>query len=288
MSSRDGENLVFGRYTREECGLPPRGRESWRQTITPLRVLMLFAVTAAAAWLGGQAMARWRAHWLATLPVQVHNAEIADIPALLEQGRLYATAIPGDQRMRRDLALAAVTAAERMPRRLGYYSTAAGLFRGLEMKEIPPGLERFGTEMAAAGVYEQIGDYPDAFAALDRANAELAAMPEDAGRAYRLLLMNAQAYFLASAPEDKGGDPEKALELARLVASSRDALPGGGHASGNAAILDTMAAAWNRMGADEQAVATQSLALGLADGAGLDIYLRHYDEFNKGIRHEEE
>lgn len=284
MANPDADKLIFGRYTREECGLPPRGLEGWRRAVTPLRALVLLAATAGAAWLGGEAMARWREYWVAALPSRVARADVNEVPALLQQGRMYATALPKRHRMRRDLALAVVTAAERMPRRLGYYATAAGLFRGLPLSAVAAGPERFATGMTAAGVYAEVGDYPAAFATLDETEKELEAIPEPERRSYRLLLVNAQAYFLASADESKGGNPKKALELARLMVSSRDPLPGGGHASGSAALLDTMATAFNRTGETEQAKATQGLALGLAETSGLDVYLRHYDEFNKGAR----
>lgn len=285
MTAPDDGKLIFGRYTREECGLPPRGFERWRRAITPLRAGLVFAATAALAWLGGEALARWRADWLSALPARVHFADENDVPALLEEGRLYATALPDNHRMRRDLAMAAVTAAERMPRRLGYYATAADLFRRVPAEAIPEG-ERFGTEITAAGVHAETGDYASAFAALDRAEAGLQGLPEDEQRSRRLLLVNAKAYFLATADPSEGGDAKKALELARLVASSRDTLPGGGHASGNAAILDTLATAMHEAG-DGRAASTQRLALGLADGAGLDVYLRHYDEFNNVARRDE-
>lgn len=287
MVNPDGDKLIFGRYTREECGLPPRGLEGWRRAITPFRVCVLVAATAAAAWLGGEAVARWREHWLALLPGRVATADIGEVPGLLQQGRMFAAALPDNQRMRRDLAVAAVTAAERMPRRLGYYATAAGLFRGLSLPDIPAGPERFATGLTAAGVFAEIGDFPTAFSTLNQAEKELEGIPEPERRSYRLLLINAQAYFLADADESKGGNPEKALELARLMVSSRDSLPGGGHASANAALLDTMATAFGKTGETEKAKSAQSLALGLARPPGLDVYLRHYDEFNKGAHRQE-
>lgn len=287
MTNARDDRLIFGRYTREECGLPPRGREGWRSGVTPARVALVLLATAAAAWLGGVATARWREHWIGSLPGQVSRADPGDVPALLERGRMYAEALPGNRRMRRDLAVAVTAAAERLPGRLGYYATAAGLFRALAPAPSgggrAGGLERFYTELTAANVFAEVKDYPAAFAALDRAEAALEGVPEADARSHRLLLVNAQAYFLAIADESLGGNPVKALELARRLVSSRDLLPDGRHASASAAVLDTMATAWHRVGDGEEAVRAQSLALGLADDLGLDVYLRHYDEFNSGI-----
>ncbi|MDR1744599.1 MAG: hypothetical protein LBS30_02475 [Planctomycetota bacterium] len=282
MANESRESLIFGRYTREECGLPPAGQPFWRAGgLTGGRLLGLLAATALLGWLAGMGSARWREAWLAALPARVAAAATAqEASDLMTRGRMYATALPGNRIMRRDLALAALTAAENAPRRLGYCANAANLFRGIDPEGVPD-REVFATGIAEAGAYGEIGDYPAAFRALDRAGAGLEHIAdEQRRRSLRLLLVNTQAYFLAIAPAGQGGDAEKALRLARLMVASRDALPGGGHASGSAAFLDTLAAAWNANGDSGRAASAQSLALGLADARGLDVYLRHYDEFS--------
>lgn len=281
MASAPHEQLIFGRYTREECGLPPAGVKPWSGGLTFGRVLLLLAAVGVLGWLAGVGAGRWRGHWLSALPSQVAAAAAADVPDLIGRGRMYAVALPGNWRMRRDLAFACLAAAEKSPRRLGYYANAASLFRGLDHDLVPDG-ETFGTAITASGAYAELGDYPEAFAALDNAEAGLEHIAdEQLRRSFRLLLINTRAYFLAVADPEQGGDPEKALHLAQLMISSRDPLPGGGHASGSAALLDTLATAWDRTGDPARAAATQSLALGLADAQGLDVYLRHYDEFSK-------
>lgn len=277
---------IFGRYSREECGLPPAGRKFWR--VGGLTVKGFFALLigmACCGWIAGTASARWREGWTASLPAQISAAaSAAERSGLMNRGRLYATALPDNQSIRRDLAMAALTAAETdAPRRLGYYANAANLFRGLDPERIPGG-EAFATGLAAAGAYAEAGDFPAAFRALERAEAGLEHLAEDdesaeAARSLKLLLVNTQAYFLATAPRNRGGDPEKALRLAELMITSRDALPGGGFASGSAALLDTLAAARGANGEYARALDAQSLALGLADAGGLDVYLRHYDEY---------
>lgn len=275
------EPLIFGRYTREECGLPPAGRRFWRAGgLTLKRFFALLAAMAVLGWLAGMASARWREEWLAALPARVAAAATAaETSELMTRGRVYAAALPGNPIMRRDLALAALAASENAPRRLGYCANAANLFRGIDPQRIPD-REVFATGLAAAGAYAGIGEYGPAFQSLERAGAGLEHIAdEERRRSLRLLLVNMQAYCLAIAPAGRGGDAEQALRLARLMITSRDALPGGGRASGSAALLDTYAAALDASGDSGRAAAAQSLALGLADAGGLDIYLRHYDAF---------
>lgn len=273
------DTRIFGRYTRDECGLLPAGQKFWRiGGLTARRFLALLAGVAVIGWLAGTGAARWREEWLARLPAGVRAGTDAEARALLARGKMYASALPERQSMRRDLAMAALTAAERAPRRLGYCANAANLFRGIDPERVPEG-ELFATGISEAGAYAETGDYRAAFRALGRAEAGLEAVPDgETRRSLRLLLVNTQAYFLATAPARQGGDPEKALRLARLMITSRDELPGGGHASGSAALLDTLATAWSANRDYARAAETQSLALGLADSEGLDIYVRHYDE----------
>lgn len=282
MSGNQGDRLVFGRYTREECGLPPVGAKLGEPTLTPLRILLLLAALAVAGWLGGKAMARWRALWLFGLPAQVAFASPGERPGLLFKGKVYAMALPEQRGMRRSLAMAALMAAERSPRRLGYYANAANLLRNGGDGQEHPAL-RFAVEVTAAGAFAELDEYSGVFEALGRAEAVLEEMPDGGDRrGNRLLLVNAQAYFLACAPKAEGGDPGKALELARLMIASRDQLPGGGYASGEAAFLDTLAVARFANGDRPGAVSAQALALGLADAQSLDVYVRHYDEFFRG------
>ena len=279
MSGNQGDKLIFGRYTREECGLPPAGSRLGEPTLTPLRVVLLVLALAVGGWLGGKAMARWRALWLLGLPSQVAFAPAGERSGLLFKGKVYAAALPGQPGTRRSLALAALVAAERSPRRLGYYANAANLLRDAGDGQEHPAL-RFAVEITAAGVFSELGDHIGAFEALDRAGAALEEMPDGADeRGNRLLLINARAYFLACADRSEGGDPGKALELAQLMTASRDPLPGGRYASGEAAFLDTLAMARFVNGDHSGAVAAQALALGLADSQSLDVYVRHYDEF---------
>jgi hypothetical protein len=92
--------------------------------------------------------------------------------------------------------------------------------------------------------------------------------------------LNSRAYLLATVPEAAGRDAERALRLIQLALTSDGELPGGGPASESAAVLDTLAAAWQAAGEPARARQAQSLALGLADADGLDLYLRRYDEIS--------
>lgn len=277
MGEPNGQYL-FGRYTREECGLPPKGTDFARERLPGRAVVLLLLGAALAAWLGGSAMARYRQTWLALLPAQVattpENAE-----ALLARGKIYAAALADNDLARRNLANAVALTAEISPRRLGFYANANTLYGDVDRAKLPNAAERFATELAASNALAETGRNREALAALQNAAAALADLPEQDQQPYRLLLVNSQAYLLATIPAEEGGNAEAALNLARLMISSRDALPGGGFASGSAALMDTLASAYHASGRAERAADAQTMALGLADSAGLDIYLRHYDQF---------
>lgn len=278
------ENAIFGRYTREECGLPPRPchRPGWRFYLS--RAVFLIAALLGVGWLAGSANARYREAVVTYLPALVARSDTDEASRLLERGRIYAAALPDRAGMRRNLALAATVAADRSRRRLGYYGnirtllSAAGHGAGGATDEV------FINELSASGVYAEIDDYQAAFSRLERAEQALEREKDESFRkSGKLLLANSKAYLMATAPEGSGRDPDRALHLAELMITSKDTLPGGGHASGSAALLDTLASAYHAAGLEDKAVTTQSLALGLADSQSLDIYIRHYDEFMGGV-----
>lgn len=272
--------LIFGRYTREECGLPPEGWDGGRGPGFA-RALVLVAVLAAVAWGAGVLSARLREEWTGALFARIAAAP-ENAPALLARGKMYAAALPERKRMRCSLALAALTAAEKAPRRLGFYANAANLFSGVEGEFVGPPAVAFGFAIMAAGVHGELEEYGSAFAELKRAEDALERIDDaDTARKYRLVLVNARAYFLACAGPGQGGNPERALELAGLMITSRDELPNGGAPSGSAAFLDTLATARHATGDRAGAAAAQTLALGLADSDSLDAYLRHYDAFRE-------
>lgn len=276
--------LLFGRYGREECGLPPVNPRPMRAGGFIMCLCLLLVALVAAGWLAGLMAARYREAWVATLPGLVNRASTAEIATLLSRGRLYATALGDNQKVRDDLAFALLIAAERSPRRMGYYGSVAQLYALPRQQGSRPEAD-FAAELTASGVFAELKQYDRVFAALGRADKALARYPEDEQkRAHRLLLVNAQAYYLATAPLRSGGNPEKALHLSQLLISSRDKMAGGGHASDQAAFLDTLASAWNATGDADKAVETQRLALGLADAAGLDVYIRAFDRFTRASK----
>ncbi|MCD8138740.1 MAG: hypothetical protein LUE17_03005 [Planctomycetaceae bacterium] len=278
-------SLLFGRYSREECGLPPPGADFVRERLPWRKTLGLLVVTALLAWLGGSAMSRYRQSWLAVLPSRVVAAP-GSAEALLTRGRSYATALANDPLARRNLAYAVTVAAERSRYRLGYYANAETLFRGIDRDALASPLDRFATDYAASAVYAELGDNTRALEALKRAAVSLSGLPQAEQQSYQLLYVNSLAYLLATIPEAEGGNPGEALHLARLMITSRDPLPDGSYASDSAAFLDTLAAAYHADGRSGDALATQTMALGLADSQGLDIYLNHYDLFSRSIRPE--
>lgn len=271
--------LLFGRYTREECGLPPAPVREPGLGRVLLRTALLTACLLAVGWLAGGMTARWREYWTARLPALVSRAGPAETAALLSRGRAYATALPHRAGMRRDLALAAGIAAERSPRRLGYYGNIRNLGRGDGGAAGLSPEAAFLHALSASGVHADLGDFPATLDSLVQAEQAWETLPDgDARRSWGLLLVNAKAYLLATAPEGAGRDAGRALHLAELMISSKDPLPGGGYASGSAALLDTLAMACHAAGQAGKARSAQSLALGLAESPGLDIYVSHYDE----------
>ncbi|MDR1519196.1 MAG: hypothetical protein LBU23_03505 [Planctomycetota bacterium] len=279
MPERSGGELLFGRYSREECGLPPGGfrRPEWFRTA--LAALALPAALLALGWLAGVLWARQREAWMAELPFRVSLAAPDEAGRLLALGRIYAAALPERPSLAANLALALAWTAGRSPRPAGYLGNAANLFAGLDAWRGDGAENAFLIAMIAADVYAGVGDYAKAFASLDRAAAALEQAPDGEWRRGRgLLLLNSRAYLLATAPEAAGRDARRALQLIQLALTSDEELPGGGLASESAALLDTLAAAWLAAGELARASQAQSLALGLADADGLDLYLRRYDE----------
>lgn len=271
------ENAIFGRYSREECGLPPYPRRRPGVGFYLVRALLLAVALVTAGWLGGMVTARWREFWVSQLPGQVAVASSEEASRLLDKGRIYATALPEQSDMRRNLALAALNESRRAARPKGYYGSVRDLLSGLPADSDP--FAAFIEFLTAADIHGLLDDYPAAFVQLEQAERALDAMTGYDGASFRLVLVNSWAYLLAMAPREQGGDPERALRLAELMISSKDTLPDGSHASGSAALLDTLAMAYHAAGFDDKAIATQSLALGLAEAQGLDVYIRHYDEF---------
>lgn len=289
MADSSGDIPIFGRYSREECGLPPGPWDGGEPRPRPARVVLLVLALAAAAWMGGGVSARVREMQVAELAARVLAAEPEQRSALLRRGKLYVAALPSRGGMRRNLAAAAYLAAGAAPRRLGYYGNAVNLLAGAEGGRGDNPEWTILTEMLAASLYSEVGKYPEAFAAIERANKVLAAMPDDeTSRGHRLNLVNAQAYFLASAGKERGGDPDRALRLAELMITSRDRLPDGRHASSSAPHLDTLATARFAAGDAAGAKAAQTLALGLAASEDLDVYIRHYDEFAERVGKEDD
>ncbi len=280
MPVQHTKTLIFGRYSREECGLPPAGADLWHERFGVWKIVGLAVVVAIMGWFAGGISARYREARLRVLPAEIYRADPDRVPTLLAEGKMLASALPQNRRMRRDLAYCLAVAGDRAPDRLGYYGSAASVLDHVSPDAFFPGVERFVGLVTTAGFYEETGDYEAAFARLEAAEQALRDIPDDATRnSYRLLLANARAYFLAIAPRSRGGDPEQALKLALLMITSRDQLPGGGYASDSAAFLDTLATARSANGDHAGAVQAQRMALGLAEQSNLSVYLDHYDEF---------
>ncbi|MCC8180068.1 MAG: hypothetical protein LIP23_04040 [Planctomycetes bacterium] len=270
--------LIFSRYTREQCGLPPvSGGHTTRREAFRLAFILICLLVA--GWLAGLGVARWRLMWLQTLPNRIQSAAPGEVPELLARGRLFAASQAGNQAAEQSMLLALLTAAESSPRRMGYYGSAGAIIDQMDFSSQSADAA-FVSQLAAATIKTELEQFDQAFRLLAGADKALEQFSDTAtSRARRLLLVNMQSYLLATVPPGSGRNPEKALHLAQLLITSRDQVAPGLHASDSAAFLDTLACAWHATGESGKAKLTQSLALGLADSDGLDVYIRHYDEF---------
>lgn len=268
-----GSELIFGRYTRRECGLPPVRRGSGRGVLLLAWVALLAALAGIGA-VAGRYAARLRAADAAQLPARI-AADPSEAPRLLAISRLWAVSQPHNPDLRISAALGLAVQAEREPRRLGSWGTIASICRSLPADAEPGPSAR----LLFAGVFAELGEWGAAFAQLAGAEAQVEQLPDGPDRrSMQLLLLNTRAWLLATAPAGQGGNPEGALHIAQLAVTSRDKLPGGGYASGEAAFVDTLAAAWFAVGQQDKALQTQKLALGLAAG-DLSAYIENFDRF---------
>lgn len=280
---KEREKLIFGRYHRDECGLPPLEDKSLAKWKALARAVGAVCAVLVVGWLAGSLASRWRAMRLEALPGQMAKAVGPEEKSrLLAQGRILATALRDDPRARLSLAEACLIASVNAPRQMGYFGNIAALLAGVADRSGQSDLDVFRAESLHAHVLAELNRHNEALACLARADSALKNLPDNKmSRALRLNLVNLQAYILATAPGRHVRNPEKALHLAQVMVSSRDELPGGEYASGVAAYVDTLASAWYAAGDAEKALKTQTLALGLAKPGDLAVYLKHYDQFAK-------
>ncbi len=281
MSTQQQEKLVFGRYRREECGLPPTENPFFARWKKPLMLLGIIAAVTLAGLVAGSLRSRWRGLKLEALANRIASAPTqAEKDLLLGEGRLLATALNNNPSARLHLAESCMVASIGAPRQMGYYGNAAMLLDGVGEALAGSPIQSFRAESMQAHVLAELDREPEAMEALGRANASRERMENDRLlQMLKLNLVNLQAYILATAKEPQVRNPEKALHLAQFLITSRDELPNGEYASGVAAYVDTLATAWFAAGNSEKALKTQALALGLAKPGDLSVYLKHYDEF---------
>ncbi|MDR0362710.1 MAG: hypothetical protein LBJ46_08535 [Planctomycetota bacterium] len=280
MSEQRG-SLVFNRFTREAMGLPPADAGKRRGVLWTLVkgaaiVLALFG----AGWLAGEFVAAERVRRIESLPFRLQRVGRSAGPGLLASERPTAIAVADNPGALLAYAEAAMMASELAPRQAGYYGNLALVLDGVGERLAGKPLSAFRAETLHAAVLAELDRHPEAFAALVRADRALSAMPDGPmARALRLHLVNLQSYLLATAPEGKGRNPGRALHLAQAMISSRDRIGSGDYASGSAALVDTLAAAWFAVGDRTRAMEAQTLALGLAKPGDLAVYLAHYDAY---------
>lgn len=273
------DQLIFGRYNREDCGLPALENPALAKWRFATRSLAILVAVLFAGWLAGGLAARWRALRLEALPGEVARAAgTGEAGSVLAKGRMLATALRGNPRASLGLAEAAFIVSQDAPRQIGYYGNIDSLLEGTGERLASSPVLAYRAESLHSAILLELGRHEEALAALARADKALAGIPDGPlARALRLNMVNQQAYILATADSPRVGNSEKALHLAQIMISSRDALPGGGYASASAAFVDTLAAAWFAAGQGEKALEAQTLALGLASPGDLAVYLKHYD-----------
>ena len=275
--------LLFGRYNREDCGLPPLKNPALARWKTTIRTVLLLAAVILGGWLAGNLAARSRMLGMDALPAAAAEAvqsATGNARAVLSRGRMLATALRGDPRAALGLAEAAYVVANNAPRQIGYYGNIDALLSGAGEKLVASPFLAFRAELLHSAVLLELRRHEEALAALKRANDALETIPDGPlARAFKLNVVNQQAYILAISDSPQVSNPEKALHLAELMIASQDAFPDGSFASSSAAFVDTLAAAWFATGQSEKALEVQSLALGLALPGELAVYLKHYDQY---------
>lgn len=273
--------LLFGRYTREDCGLPPVANPALARWKTVLWAAGFLAALVVSGWLAGSMTARWRGARLAALPGEVAAAKSQrEKNTVIARGRILATALRDDPEALLHLAEACLVAAQDAPRQIGYYANVASLLDGVgDRLSFAPYLA-FRAESAYSIALGELGRDREALQSLNRADQALTKMPENAlQRALRLSMVNHEAYILATSPIRQIRNPEKALHLAQIMVTSRDILVSGEFASASPAFVDTLASAWFAAGDAKKALEAQTLALGLAKPGDLAIYIKHYDRY---------
>ncbi|MDR3211693.1 MAG: hypothetical protein LBU79_07240 [Planctomycetota bacterium] len=279
------EGLIFGRYRRDDLGLPPRPHPLFKRVKQGLVLILLLVLLLGVGWFAGVAEARRHSRELESLSQRLLVAPPASRREILLRGRAALAADPGNPAAVVGLAEACLGVSSQAPRQRGYFANIARLLEGMPAGVASGSLLSFRRYILLAAVEEELGRHVAALAALSRAGHVMEGIPEGSvRRTLQLLLVNQQAYTLAVAPVGAGGDPGRALELARALLSSRDPLPDGSYASDSPAFVDTLAAAWFAAGYYPQARNTETLALGLANSDELAIYLEHYDTYHNPSR----
>ena len=279
MPQQNPNNLVFGRYNRDDCGLPPLRNPALARWKAVTWSVVFFAVVVFSGWLAGSLTARSRSLSLEALPVAAAEASLTgNAQAVLTRGRMLATALRGDPRAALGLAEAVFVVAQNAPRQMGFYGNVDSIISGIGEKLVFSPFHAFRARLLHSAVLLELGRNEESLAALKKADDALKDLPDGPlSRAFKLNVVNQQAYILAVSESPRVGNPEKALHLAELMISSQDVFPDGSFASSSAAFVDTLAAAWFATGQREKALEVQSLALGLASSRELAVYLKHYD-----------
>lgn len=276
-------NTVFGRYSREECGLPVADATGISLLKRTGRGLALLAAVILAGWLAGKMTSRWRAVQLENIVREVSRASNQlEKSETLARGKMLAVALRKDPEALLLLGEACMMASVNAPRQVGYYGNAASLLEGAGKRLAANPFLAFRAESAYAIALSETDKDVEALAALERANRALDSLPDNEMKAaLKLNLVNQQSYILATSPVRRIRNPERALHLAQYMVSTRDRLLTGEFPSASPAFLDTLAAAWFAAGEVEKAQEAQTLALGLAKPGDLAIYIQHYDQYAK-------
>jgi hypothetical protein len=280
-------------FMREELGIPPR-----RPSVARRIALTILGITAVAlgAVLGGYLIGgQYYNVRLTEFSLQAHKALAASGNATafseeLAKAQEMRSAISGSPTARIMMAEVYLAAAGVLPNSRANLLQAESELN-LALAGSSPELEsaRYRYEIARlqSQIFLDLSRPLTAMSAFERMRAAARELEHNRQKGDRddrsgyeaLNFNNNLAYLLASSPDPKVRDPQRAVELAESVVKSDTLLPGGVYPSSVAAYLDTLAEAYFASNKPRQALAVQETALSLAETTGLSTYIEHYDKY---------
>ncbi len=262
--------------------LRPQHYLAARRSGFPLLFYALAVAVAAAA--GGVVVGFWERHaqifLFADEAEEILRCDDADsLQILLPRLQERWSYLTQNASSRIQMAAVYLHAADLFPRQRPYFEAARNeAVQALALCGEENVLLRLQANALAANAALAIGREREAYQALAAAENLLAAQQLPQRWRWKAMHQNNLAYLCATASEPALRDTRQALALAKALLRRP---PGDGEepASENAAFMDTLAEAYYANGDYRQALVVQRLALAMACGEDLAIYLKHYDKY---------